>query len=134
MESEVFNMAFFIGTDIIEIERVKKAYERNKKFLNRIFTETEIEYLQNRNMGVQHIAGMFSSKESVSKALGSGIYGFKWKNIEIRHNKAGAPEVKLYGRAKQIAEHKGIEEVKISISHSREYVVTFAMGIGDENK
>lgn len=127
-------MIFFVGTDIIEIERIKKAYEKNEKFLYKIFTETEIEYLKNRNMGVQHIAGIFSSKESVSKVLGSGIYGFKWKNIEIRHNKAGAPEVKLYGRAKQIAEHKGIKEVKISISHSREYVVTFAVGIGDESK
>ncbi|MCX7905065.1 MAG: holo-ACP synthase, partial [Caloramator sp.] len=64
-----------IGTDIIEIERIKRAIERNRLFINKIYTENEIEYLKNKN--TESYAGYFCAKEAVAKALGTGISGFK---------------------------------------------------------
>ena len=55
-------MIFGIGTDIIEIDRVKKAMQRTPAILNRLFTEYEIAYFISRNMNMQHIAGGFSAK------------------------------------------------------------------------
>ncbi|MGB9678797.1 MAG: holo-ACP synthase [Thermoanaerobacteraceae bacterium] len=125
-------MNMYVGTDIIEIERIKKVYRRKIGFLHRIFTEQEILYLKSRKYNLQNIAGLFSAKESISKVLGTGIYGFSWKDIEILHDKNNAPYVNLYNNAKLIAEKKGIETIKISISHSANNVISFAIGYGGE--
>lgn len=126
-------MDIYVGTDIIEIERIKKVYSRKIGFLHRIFTEQEILYLKSRKFNLQNIAGLFSAKESISKVLGTGISGFSWKDIEIFYDKNHAPHVNLYNNAKLIAERKGIEVIKISISHSDNNVISFAVGYGGEN-
>lgn len=120
-------MIFGIGTDIIEIDRVKKALQRNPKILNRLFTEYEITYFQSRNMNIQHIAGGFSAKEAVVKALGTGIRGFSWKDVEILRGSSGKPMVKLYNKAKEIAAQNKICTISISISHSENYALAVAI-------
>lgn len=120
-------MIFGIGTDIIEIDRVKNALQRNPKILKRLFTEYEIIYFQSRNMNIQHIAGGFSAKEAVVKALGTGIRGFSWKDVEILRGSSGKPMVKLYNNAKEIATQKKISVISISISHSENYAMAVAI-------
>jgi len=120
-------MIFGIGTDIIEIDRVKKALQRNPKILNRLFTEYEITYFQSRNMNIQHIAGGFCAKEAVVKALGTGIRGFSWKEVEILRGSSGKPMVKLYSKAKEIASKSKICTISISISHSESYAMAVAI-------
>lgn len=114
-------MIFGIGTDIMEIDRVKRALQRNPKILYRLFTEYEITYFQSRNMNIQHIAGGFSAKEAVVKALGTGIRGFSWKDVEILRGSSGKPMVKLYNKAKEIAAKNKICTISVSISHSENY-------------
>lgn len=120
-------MIFGIGTDIIEIDRVKKALERNPKILDRLFTEYEILYFKSRNMNIQHIAGGFSAKEAVVKALGTGISGYSWKDVEILRGSSGKPMVKLYNKAKEIATKNKISTIFISISHSNNYAMATAV-------
>lgn len=120
-------MIFGIGTDIVEISRIKRALERNPKILNRLFTEYEIAYFQKRNMNAQHIAGSFSAKEAVVKALGTGISGFCWKDIELLRGSSGKPMVKLYNKAKEVAVKNKISTVFISISHSQSYATATAV-------
>lgn len=120
-------MIFGIGTDIVEIHRVEKALERNPKLLNRLFTEYEISYFQKRNMNVQHIAGSFSAKEAVVKALGTGISGFCWKDIELLRGSSGKPMVKLYNKAKEVAAKNKIGTIFISISHSQSHAMATAV-------
>lgn len=120
-------MIFGIGTDIIEIDRVKNALQRNPKILKRLFTEYEIIYFQSRNMNIQHIAGGFSAKEAVVKALGTGIRGFSWKDVEILRGSSGKPMVKLYNNAKEIATQNKISVISISISHSENYAMAVAI-------
>ena len=120
-------MIFGIGTDIIEIDRVKKAMQRTPAILNRLFTEYEIAYFISRNMNMQHIAGGFSAKEAVVKALGTGIRGFSWKDVEILRGSSGKPMVKLYNKAKEIAANNKICTISISISHSENYSMAVAI-------
>lgn len=120
-------MIFGIGTDIIEIDRVKKAMQRTPAILNRLFTEYEIAYFISRNMNMQHIAGGFSAKEAVVKALGTGIRGFSWKDVEILRGSSGKPMVKLYSKAKEIATNNKICTISISISHSENYAMAVAI-------
>ncbi|ABY92262.1 MAG: Holo-[acyl-carrier-protein] synthase [Caldanaerobacter subterraneus] len=125
-------MELFVGTDIVEVERIKKAFDANSKFLERLFTQKEIEYFNSKRMKLPHIAGFFSAKESISKVLGTGISGFSWKDIEICHDEKGAPAVILKGKAKNIADKKGIRDIKLSISHTKTYAISCAIAIGGE--
>ncbi len=63
------------------------------------------------------------------KALGTGLRGVGWKDIEVIRNEAGAPSVLLHGRAKVRAETLGVREMSLSLSHSRNYAVAFVVGL-----
>ncbi len=120
-------MIFGIGTDIIEIKRVKKAIARSPRFVERLFTEQEMEYYKKKDMKAQHIAGGFSAKEAVLKALGTGLRGFKWKDIEILRGSVGKPIVRFGGNVKQFIEDNGIGIIHVTISHSRDFATATAV-------
>lgn len=120
-------MILGVGTDIVEINRVKSAMENNEKFIDKIFTESETIYIFNKRIKYESAAGMFCAKEAVSKALGTGINEFKWTDIEVVRDNNGAPQVKLYNRAYQVFIQKEMKDILISISHCREYAIATAV-------
>lgn len=120
-------MIYGIGTDIIEIKRIKKAISRSPRFIERLFTEQELEYYRKKEMKAQHIAGGFSAKEAVLKALGTGLSGFRWKDIEILRGSAGKPIVRFGGNIKQFVEQNGIGIMHVTISHSRDFATATAV-------
>ncbi|CAH2215000.1 holo-ACP synthase [Tepidibacter aestuarii] len=115
------------GIDIIEIERIKKAINKNNKFLERIYTEKEIEYFKQKDYKAQTIAGNFAAKEAISKAFGTGIRGYNFKDIEILRNSLGKPVVTLYNKLYELSEKLEMKEILLSISHSKEYAVANAI-------
>ena len=120
-------MILGIGIDIIEIDRIKKSVDQfGDQFLNKIYTQVELEYSLAKPTKYQHLAARFAAKEAVAKALSSiKENGFNWKDIEIYNKDNGMPVVKLYGDLeKLVAEGK---ELKITMSHSDNYVTCFAM-------
>lgn len=121
-----------IGTDIIEIERIKNAITKNPRFLEKIFTEREIEYFKSKGFKVESIAGNFAGKEAVSKSIGMGIREFNFKDIEILRNELGKPIVKTYNNLERICIHYNVLEIKVSISHCKEYAVANAITITKE--
>lgn len=115
-------MKILCGTDIIEIERIKKAIlEHGDNFLDEIYTKKEIEYCNSKNNAkYQHFAARFAAKEAIFKAISSLVenkYKLSWKNAEIINDKNGKPNIKLIGI--------NIENISIdiSISHCKEYAV-----------
>lgn len=120
-------MIFGIGTDIIEIKRIKKAISRSPRLVERLFTEQEMEFYKKKDMKAQHIAGGFSAKEAVLKALGTGLRGFRWKDIEILRGSVGKPIVRFSGNVKQFVEDSGIGIVHVTISHSKEFATATAI-------
>jgi len=119
-------MQHHIGTDIIEIERIREAIDRfGERFLRRVFTDAELSIYGHR---AHSLAASFASKEAVMKALGTGARGVGWRDIETLYHSTGKPLIKLNGRAKDEAGKLGIKEIDVSLSHSREYAVATAIG------
>lgn len=123
-------MIIGIGNDIIEIERINRAISK-PRFLQKYFTEKEIELYSERNCNIEIIAGNFAVKESVSKVFGTGVRGFALKDIEVLRDEMGKPFVILHHEAKNIAEKMKIKHLLVSISHSEKYAVGFAVGEDD---
>jgi holo-[acyl-carrier protein] synthase len=115
------------GTDIIEIERIKKAI-KSPRFLNRVFTQREREYISAKGSPAQTAAGIFCAKEAVLKALGSGLSGgAAFSDIEVTHDALGKPVVALSGKTLEIFNAKNCEKIDISISHCQTYAVAFCV-------
>jgi holo-[acyl-carrier protein] synthase len=103
-----------VGVDIIEIDRVRKVYEHHgERFLRRVFTDIEIAQCRGR---VPRLAGRFAAKEAISKALGTGLHGVAWREMEIVQLRSGRPSVRLHGKAKLRAERLGLSAFDVSIS------------------
>ncbi len=114
-------MVFGIGTDIVEISRIKKAIA-SPGFLQRVFTSEEIAYCSSRGaQSAASYAARFAGKEAFLKAMGTGLRHGCLQDIEILPNELGAPVLKLSGVFKTLAEDRGISEIFISLSHSKEY-------------
>ncbi|MFP4527737.1 MAG: holo-ACP synthase [Candidatus Kapaibacterium sp.] len=114
-----------IGTDIVEVPRIKQSIEKyGDRFLNRIFTQTEIEYCDQYGDGrYLHYAARFAAKEAFSKAIGTGITkGFKFREVGIRNHKTGRPEVELEGGLQQ---KWGGYSIVVSLSHTDNNAIAF---------
>ncbi len=118
-----------IGIDIVGIERIGRLVrEHGERFLGRVFTAEERAYCSSRPQPAQHFAGRFAAKEAVLKALGTGwAEGVRWKQIEVTAAEKGKPEVRLTGRAAELAQAMGVKGIHVSISHSDGYAVAQAL-------
>ena len=113
-----------IGNDIVEIERIQKAIEKNPKFRDRVFTPKEVEAVQEKSNPYPSYAGRFAAKEAISKAFGTGVRGFKLTDMEILGDEMGKPVVTLKGK---LAEKYMDYRLELSISHSRDYATAVAI-------
>lgn len=121
-----------LGTDIVEIQRIRKMIERHgDHFLERCFTAAEIEYARRHRDAAVRFAGRWAAKEAVVKVLGTGfVQGITFHDVEVLALHTGQPSVQLSGEAGAIADQLGITEVKLTISHTREYATATAIGLG----
>jgi holo-[acyl-carrier protein] synthase len=115
-----------VGTDLIEIARIRRSLERYESFRDRCFTEAEQAYCDSRPNPAESYAGRFAGKEAVGKALGFGVArAWAWKDIEIVGRPK--PSVRLSGRVAAWAEKKGAAEIDLSMTHSRELAQAVAV-------
>ena len=119
-------MEILQGIDLLKVERVKKIYlSYEEKFLKKILTDLEIKQIKKNQKIYYKIAGKFSAKEAVVKAMGTGFSdGIRIKDIEIINLKNGKPIVNLHGKAKKRLEN--VESSSISISNDGGFVVSIA--------
>ena len=118
------------GVDIIEIRRIAAVLERyGERFLRRVYTSSELEYCRGRP---SKLASRFAAKEATMKALGTGVRGVSWKDIEVARAPSGAPSILLHGRAKSRAERIGVSEISISMSDSQDNAVAFAVALRED--
>jgi len=118
-------MTFSVGTDIVEIGRIKKIIDENKKFQVKIFTKNEIEFCEKKkNKKYESYAARFAAKEAIYKALSERMPDdYKWTDFEIINDENGKPRVFLNIKI------EGIQGIEISLSHSKEYAVAYVMAI-----
>ena len=117
-------MIFGIGVDLIEIDRIKQAIERNgQRFINRIYTKAEQEYCNNRPSYACY-AARFTAKEAFLKALGTGLRkGMRWQDIEVYNDDLGKPYLQLHGYLQERCQQEGFANMHLSISHSSSYAI-----------
>ena len=121
-------MKIYCGTDIIEIDRIKKSIENNGDvFKNRVYTEKEVAYCESKkNQKYQHYAARFAAKEAVFKAISKKVnnkYDVEWKDIEVENDEQGRPSVNLNNNKLDL----DIKDIDISISHCKEYATATAI-------
>ncbi len=121
-----------IGTDITECLRIAKMIDlHGELFINRVYTDLEIEYCRERKAATQHFAGRWAAKEAILKAIGTGwVKGISWRDMEIRNDRSGKPSVRFRGGAKDRVEQLGIGRMLISISHCRSHATAYALALG----
>lgn len=116
-----------VGVDIIEIDRIAQIVEQHgDRFLRRIYTERERERYATR---IPELAARFAAKEATSKALGTGIRGLAWRDMEILSNRRGKPILILHGGAAERAEKLGLVAFDVSMTHSRTVAMAFVVGL-----
>ena len=119
-----------VGTDIIEIARIQRSLDDfGERFLRRVFTERERERYRTR---VPELAARFAAKEATSKALGTGIIGVKWREMEVLGNRRGKPVLILHGSAAERAAELGLTDFSVSLTHSRTDAMAFVVAIQGE--
>ena len=113
------------GIDITETTRIGQALERHgDRFSRKIFTPGEIAYCEQFKNRAERYAARFAAKEAAFKALGTGWRnGVRWLDVEVSHLPSGKPELRLAGRAEQVARELGVNRMAVSLSHSDNYVV-----------
>ena len=123
---ETFIMLEGLGIDMIEVGRIKKALNRwGERFLHRVFTPEERNYCMKKAFPEQSLAARFAAKEAVLKAIGTGLsVGIRWTDVEIANDKRGKPEV---GLGKNITQRIGNKKILLSISHTKEFAIAFAI-------
>ncbi len=119
-------MILGIGLDLIETARVESKLV-NSRFLDKVYTSSEQEYILARKQNGQSAAGIFAAKEAVSKALGTGFGTVRWTEIEIVQDSKGKPCVNLSGAAQQRLEEMGGKQVLVSITHIKDLAAAQAV-------
>ena len=122
-------MIFGIGTDIVDINRIK-SMDSLSAFANKILSENEIKVFSDLEEGKQatYLSKQFAGKEAISKAIGTGISGdIKFKEIEILRDERGRPIFNPVENLKEILANLGITKTNVSLSDEKDYAIAFAI-------
>ena len=122
-------MILGIGIDIIEVERIKKSFEKfGERFLNRILHPNEIRYCLSHREPAPFLAARFAAKEAISKAFGTGIGAqCGWQDMEVGRKSSGEPFVILHGSGQKLLAARGGRAVLLSLSHTQTYAAAMAI-------
>lgn len=123
-----------LGVDIVDIARITRILERTPRFAERVFTEQERAYCRATAAPAVHYATRFAGKEAVLKALGTGFScGIAPADVEIVRSAKGRPVVRLFRRARDVADQLGVLEIPVSLSFTHTDAVACAMAITDDS-
>lgn len=107
-----------VGTDLVEVSRLREALERTPALLHRLFTPAEQSRCNRNKDPLPHLAARFAAKEAVMKSLGAGMSSMAFTDVEVVTGADGAPGIRLAGRALQVAQRRGVATVHVSLTHT----------------
>jgi holo-[acyl-carrier protein] synthase len=118
-----------IGIDLVENERIEKIINKwGQKFLQRVFSENEINYCGRHIQSSLHYGARFAAKEAFLKALGIGLgRGVKLREIEVVHDDQGKPDLSLHGEANLQIEKRQINRINLSMTHTKNYATAIVI-------
>ena len=122
-------MIFGIGTDILQIERIQKVYDRHgERFVSHLLMPEEEALLRTKTQIVRFLAMRFAAKEAIVKAMGTGFAGGMWlRDTGVVANAMGRPEIVWSTRGREICAKLGIGEGHVTLSDEAGLVVAMAV-------
>ena len=122
-------MIYGIGIDLVENSRLDKIIAKwGRKFLDRIYSEGEIQYCGRHAQASPHYGARFAAKESFLKALGLGLgMGVHLNDIEVVRDENGKPALSLYGEAKAQIKKRKITKIHLSLTHTKKYATALVV-------
>ena len=90
-----------------------------------MFGREEREELAKKGFSAQSAAVCFCAKEAFGKAMGTGLAGFGWQEVQLLHRPTGQPYLLLTGKAAMLA---GDAELAVSAAHTRDYATVTVVG------
>ncbi len=126
-------MIVSVGVDHAEVDRIGRAVDHpiwGQRFRQRVFTAGEIAYCERRKRYAESFAARFAAKEAVMKALGTGMRGVGWQEVEVVRQRGQAPTVHLHGRAVDRAEVLGIARWHLALTHTEALSTAFVVAEG----
>lgn len=126
-------MIIGIGTDICDIRRIRKLYDRHPdRFPAKAFTQAERDKCLARPDPVPCLAKRFAAKEAVAKALATDDSGaLSWHDVEVYNDKSGRPGVLLHGgaadRLQGLVPEGHTAHIRLSLSDEVDFAVAFAV-------
>lgn len=117
------------GIDLAEVPRIRASFERyGARFRDRIYTASEIAYVEGKANRFERYAARFAAKEAGMKALGTGWRRrVRWQDFEVVNLPGGRPAMILHGAALQIAKNLGVADIQLSLTHTPEYGQAFVI-------
>jgi len=121
-------MIFGIGTDIIEVSRMERHLTNSEALRDKLFTDREQAYANDKASMYQHYAARFAAKEAFFKALGTGYrFGMAFREIEVINDDLGKPVIHVHGKVKDFIDKQGVKSIHLSISHVKEMANAFVV-------
>lgn len=114
-----------VGIDAVDVARFRNMLERRPHLATRLFTQHELDQLANRTDPSASLAARFAVREATMKALGVGLGAFDFHDVWIDNAQSGAPQLRVTGRAHELAKNSGVSSWHVSISHTE----TVAMAV-----
>ena len=125
-------MILGLGVDLVEIDRIRYLLNHyGKRFLDRIYTPREATFAFRRSDPAPFLAAAFAAKEAASKALGTGLRGVSWREMEVCHHRSGKPYLVFHGRAKRRFQDLGGLSSHLSLSHEKNQAVAVVIIEGE---
>ena len=119
-----------IGTDIVEVSRIRELMERHPGFMAAVFAPQEIAYCEGKRRKYEHYAARFSVKESVMKAVGRGwLQGIEWTDIEVARHSSGEPFIEAGGTLQAAMQELGISGFAVSLSHCSSHATAVVIAL-----
>jgi len=125
-------MILGLGVDLVEINRIRFLLKHyGKRFLDRVYTPEETAFALRRSDPAPFLAAAFAAKEAASKALGTGLRGVSWREMEVCHHHSGKPYLIFHGRAKRRFQALGGVASHLSLSHEKNQAVAVVIIEGE---
>lgn len=132
-------MRIYQGVDMVEVGRLREAWERTEGFRREVFTEAESAYCLKHPDPYPHLAARFAVKEACLKAFGvglgapGGLGGLgRLREVEVESSPSGGPVLRLHGSVEKMSRRRRIRQSTVSISHTRELAVATVVLVGEE--
>ena len=114
-------MIYGVGTDVVEIGRIKAVLEKyGERFARKILCESELRRFENHRLKANYLAKRFAAKEAFTKALGTGIRApANWHGVWVRNLPSGKPVLEFSPPLQKFLESKEITAAHVSLSDEK---------------